>query len=64
MEERSESLIKFIDVAIGEKTRYTDGDCQRVPDLSMQLAEAVNDDIKYPLAVFELTDRGAPIRRP
>ena len=38
-----ESFINLINLAIDEKSPYTGGHCQRVPALTMMLAEAVND---------------------
>jgi HD-GYP domain-containing protein (c-di-GMP phosphodiesterase class II) len=35
-----ESFIKLINLAIDEKSPYTGGHCQRVPELTMMLAEA------------------------
>ena len=38
-----ESFIAMINTAIDEKSPYTGGHCQRVPELTMMLAEAVNE---------------------
>jgi HD-GYP domain-containing protein (c-di-GMP phosphodiesterase class II) len=52
-----ESFISLINLAIDEKSPYTGGHCQRVPALTMMLAEAVNDTNEGPLASFKMTDR-------
>ena len=43
LEQLFESFINLINSAIDEKSPYTGGHCQRVPTLTMMLAEAVND---------------------
>jgi HD-GYP domain-containing protein (c-di-GMP phosphodiesterase class II) len=50
-----ESFIKLINLAIDEKSPYTGGHCQRVPELAMMLAEAVNATHDGPLADYTLT---------
>ncbi len=57
LEELFESFIKLINLAIDEKSPYTGGHCQRVPELTMMLAEAVNATTEGPLADFTLTDK-------
>ena len=57
LEELFESFISLINLAIDEKSPYTGGHCQRVPVLTMLLAEAVNDTTDGPLASFRMTDR-------
>jgi len=52
-----ESFIKMINLAIDEKSPYTGGHCARVPELTMLLAEAVNDVQDGPLADFAMTDK-------
>jgi HD-GYP domain-containing protein (c-di-GMP phosphodiesterase class II) len=52
-----ESFINLINLAIDEKSHYTGGHCQRVPALTMLLAEAVNAVSHGPLADFQLDDR-------
>jgi hypothetical protein len=52
-----ESFINLINMAIDEKSPYTGGHCQRVPALTMMLAEAVNDTTEGPLADFTMTDK-------
>ncbi|MBX3667560.1 MAG: GAF domain-containing protein [Rhodocyclaceae bacterium] len=56
LEELFESFIKLINTAIDEKSHYTGGHCQRVPELTMMLAEAVNATTAGPLAGFTMTD--------
>ncbi|MBP6095216.1 MAG: GAF domain-containing protein [Methyloversatilis sp.] len=51
-----ESFITLINNAIDEKSPYTGGHCQRVPTLTMMLAEAVNDTQHGPLAAFTMSD--------
>ncbi len=52
-----ESFINLINLAIDEKSHYTGGHCQRVPALTMMLAEAVNRTSEGPLAGFRMDDR-------
>ena len=52
-----ESLINLINLAIDEKSPYTGGHCQSVPELTMMLAEAVNRTQDGPLAGFTMTDK-------
>jgi len=52
-----ESFINLINLAIDEKSHYTGGHCQRVPALTMMLAEAVNRTSEGPLAGFTMDDR-------
>lgn len=52
-----ESFISLINLAIDEKSHYTGGHCQRVPALTMMLAEAVNANQGGPLAAFTMDDR-------
>ena len=52
-----ESFIQLINLAIDEKSPYTGGHCQRVPELTMMLAEAVNATTEGPLADFVLTEK-------
>lgn len=51
-----ESFIELINSAIDEKSPYTGGHCQRVPELTMMLAEAVNGVTKGPLAGFVMDE--------
>ena len=57
LEELFESFINLINLAIDEKSHYTGGHCQRVPALTMMLAEAVNATTDGPLASFTMDDR-------
>lgn len=57
LERLFESFVNLINLAIDEKSPYTGGHCQRVPALTMMLAEAVNATDEGPLAGFHMTDR-------
>src|SRR5438067_6821763 len=57
LESLFESFISLINGAIDEKSPYTGGHCQRVPVLTMLLAEAVNETAQGPLAQFRMTDK-------
>ena len=57
LEELFESFINLMNTAIDEKSPYTGGHCQRVPQLTMMLAEAVNEMSDGPLAAFSMTDK-------
>jgi HD-GYP domain-containing protein (c-di-GMP phosphodiesterase class II) len=57
LEQLFESFIALINTAIDEKSPYTGGHCQRVPALTMLLAEAVNDTRDGPLSEFHMTDK-------
>lgn len=57
MEKLFESLVMLINTAIDEKSPYTAGHCERVPELTMLLAEAVNRTTSGPLSDFHMTDR-------
>ena len=57
LEQLFESFINLINTAIDEKSPYTGGHCQRVPVLTMMLAEAVNDTREGPLADFSMNDK-------
>ncbi len=57
LEELFESFINLINLAIDEKSPYTGGHCQRVPALTMMLAEGVNATTEGPLASFRMDDR-------
>jgi HD-GYP domain-containing protein (c-di-GMP phosphodiesterase class II) len=52
-----ESLINLINAAIDDKSPYTGGHCERVPVLTMMLAEAVNNCQFGPLRGFTMSDR-------
>ena len=49
--------MNLINLAIDEKSPYTGGHCQRVPALTMMLAEAVDATREGPLAAFKMSDR-------
>jgi HD-GYP domain-containing protein (c-di-GMP phosphodiesterase class II) len=57
LEELFESFVTLINIAIDEKSPYTGGHCQRVPALTMMLAEAVNETSSGPLAGFNMTEK-------
>ena len=52
-----ESFIAMINTAIDEKSPYTGGHCQRVPELTMMLAEAVNETKQGALMDFDMSDK-------
>lgn len=51
-----ESFIRLINLAIDEKSPYTGGHCQRVPILTMLLADAAHHTTRGPLADFRMSD--------
>jgi HD-GYP domain-containing protein (c-di-GMP phosphodiesterase class II) len=57
LESLFESFIGLINAAIDDKSPYTGGHCQRVPMLTMLLAEAVDRCKVGPLRDFNMTDR-------
>lgn len=57
LEELFEAFINLINIAIDEKSPYTGGHCERVPELTMLLAEAVHNTEQGPLAGFRMTDK-------
>ena len=57
LEQLFESFIGLINLAIDEKSHYTGGHCQRVPVLTMLLAEAVNATREGPLADFHMSEK-------
>jgi HD-GYP domain-containing protein (c-di-GMP phosphodiesterase class II) len=52
-----ESLINLINTAIDEKSPYTGGHCDRVPVLTMMLAEAAARTSEGPLADFTMSEK-------
>lgn len=50
------AFVKAINIALDEKSPYTHGHCQRVPVLTMLLAEAAHATCEGPLKDFTLTD--------
>jgi len=57
LENLFESFISLINAAIDDKSPYTGGHCQRVPMLTMLLAEAVDRCKVGPLRDFTMTER-------
>ncbi len=57
LEELFESFINLINSAIDEKSPYTGGHCQRVPTLTMMLAEAATETKEGPLAEFTMSEK-------
>jgi HD-GYP domain-containing protein (c-di-GMP phosphodiesterase class II) len=57
LENLFESFIGLINSAIDDKSPYTGGHCQRVPMLTMMLAEAVSGCKVGPLRDFSMTER-------
>lgn len=57
LEELFESFIRLINMAIDDKSPYTGGHCNRVPELTMMLADAVDATNDGPLASFKMTER-------
>ena len=57
LERLFESFVNLINLAIDEKSPYTGGHCQRVPALTMMLAEAVDATREGPLAAFKMSHR-------
>lgn len=57
LEDLFESFINLINAAIDDKSPYTAGHCERVPTLTMMLAEAVNNCKVGPLKNFSMTDK-------
>ena len=57
LEQLFESFIALINTAIDEKSPYTGGHCQRVPALTMMLAEAVSATSDGPLRDLQMTEK-------
>lgn len=57
LEELFESFVQLINTAIDDKSPYTGGHCDRVPELTMMLAEAVNRTTEGPLKDFVMSDK-------
>ncbi len=51
-----ESLIQLIATAIDEKSPYTGGHCERVPELTMALADAAHNACDGPFKDFRMSD--------
>ncbi|MBI5627057.1 MAG: GAF domain-containing protein [Nitrosomonadales bacterium] len=56
LEDLFEAFIQLINTAIDDKSPYTGGHCERVPVLTMMIAEAVNRTTHGPLKDFVMTD--------
>mgnify|MGYP000733772118 CR=1 FL=1 len=56
MEELFQALTRLIARAIDEKSPYTGGHCNRVPELTMMMAEAVCDTDSGPMSSFAMDD--------
>ena len=52
-----ESFIKLIASAIDAKSPYTGGHCSRVPEITMMLAESVNEINEGPFANIQFSDK-------
>jgi HD-GYP domain-containing protein (c-di-GMP phosphodiesterase class II) len=52
-----ESLIQLINTAIDDKSPYTGAHCERVPTLTMMIADAASKSTDGPLAGFSMTER-------
>ncbi|MDX8386580.1 MAG: HD domain-containing phosphohydrolase [Gallionella sp.] len=57
LENLFEALIQMINTAIDEKSPYTGGHCERVPVLTMMLADAVTRTQVGPLSDFTMTEK-------
>jgi HD-GYP domain-containing protein (c-di-GMP phosphodiesterase class II) len=57
LEELFESFIQLINLAIDDKSPYTGGHCQRVPALTLMIAEAVNQANYGAMASFCMDNR-------
>ena len=57
LEELFESFINMINLAIDDKSPHTGGHCQRVPELTMLLADAAVAAAEGPLATFAMNER-------
>jgi HD-GYP domain-containing protein (c-di-GMP phosphodiesterase class II) len=52
-----ESLIQLINNAIDDKSPYTGAHCERVPTLTMMIADAASESVDGPLAGFSMNER-------
>ncbi len=57
LEELFESFINMINLAIDDKSPHTGGHCQRVPELTLLLADAAAAATEGPLASFSMSER-------
>jgi HD-GYP domain-containing protein (c-di-GMP phosphodiesterase class II) len=58
LEQLFDAIIDVINGALGRKSPYTGGHCERVPVIAKMLAEATSAVTEGPLAGFSLDDRG------
>ena len=56
LEDLFESFIDMINLAIDDKSPHTGGHCQRVPELTLMLADAAADTTDGPLASFAMSE--------
>lgn len=52
-----EAFIGLINLAVDEKSQHTGGHCQRVPELTLMIADAVNAAQDGPMATFRMSER-------
>src|SRR4029453_11171099 len=52
------ALVALVNTAIDEKSPYTSAHCQRVPELTMMLAEAAHETAEGPLSEFRISATG------
>jgi len=52
-----DAFVKLLAAAIDEKSPYTGGHCRRLPELTMMIAEACNDQANGPLKGFSMTEK-------
>lgn len=57
LEDLFEAFVKLINTAIDEKSPYTGGHCERVPELTMMIAEAVIAQQEGELAAFSMNEK-------
>lgn len=57
LENLFESLIRLINTAIEDKSKYTGGHCSRVPELTLMLADAAAQTTQGPLAAFTMSEQ-------
>jgi HD-GYP domain-containing protein (c-di-GMP phosphodiesterase class II) len=57
LEELFEAFIKLINIAIDDKSPYTGGHCERVPMLTLMLADAANKTTQGALKDLHLSDK-------
>jgi HD-GYP domain-containing protein (c-di-GMP phosphodiesterase class II) len=56
LEDLFESTVRMINTAINEKSPYTNGHCERVPELTMMIADAADQEAEGPLADFRMSE--------